>query len=77
MLGELNKGRYKAIELIADEIRYPSRQLRLDAIFRDVSEEDLCWVTTKLHYFLLKILEDADYDPAEDDTDFEAIGLTD
>ena len=73
MLGELNKGRYKALELLAEHIRQPSRELRLDAIVCDVSDEDLRWVVERVHYFLLKILEDAEYDPA-DDLD---IGLTD
>jgi hypothetical protein len=39
----------------------------------DVSDEDLRWVIDRVHYFLLKILEDAEYDPA-DELD---IGLTD
>jgi hypothetical protein len=73
MLGELNKGRYKALELLAEHIRQPSRELRLDAIVCDVSDDDLRWVVERVHYFLLKILEDADYDPAEDVD----IGLTD
>ena len=67
MLGEFTKGRYKALELIADYIREPSRELRLNAIVCDVSDEDLRWVTNNVHYFLLKLLEDADYDPAEED----------
>jgi hypothetical protein len=66
MLGEFTKGRYKALELVADFIREPSREMRLNAIVCNVSDEDLRWVTDKLHYFLLKLLEDADYDPAED-----------
>jgi hypothetical protein len=73
MLGELNKGRYRALELLAEHIRQPSRELRLDAIVCDVSDDDLRWVVERVHYFLLKILEDADYDPAEDVD----IGLTD
>jgi hypothetical protein len=73
MLGELNKGRYKALELLAEHLRQPSRELRLDAIVCDVSDEDLRWVIDRIHYFLLKILEDAEYDPA-DELD---IGLTD
>ena len=77
MLGELNKGRYAALELIAEELRYPSRQLRLDAIFKNVPDEDLCWVSEKLHYFLLKLLEEADYDPAEEELALDAVGLTD
>lgn len=74
MLGEFTKGRYKALELVADFIREPSREMRLNAIVCNVSDEDLRWVTDKLHYFLLKLLEDAEYDPAEDD---DCIGLTD
>lgn len=73
MLGELNKGRYKALELLAEHLRQPSRELRLDSIVCDVSDEDLRWVIDRVHYFLLKILEDAEYDPA-DELD---IGLTD
>lgn len=67
MLGEFTKGRYKALELIADYISQPSRELRLNAIVCDVSDEDLRWVTERIHYFVLKLLEDAEYDPAEDD----------
>ena len=74
MLGEFNKGRYRALELLADHIREPSRELRLDAIVCDVSDEDLRWVVERVHYFLLKIMEDAEYDPAEDEIE---IGLTD
>jgi len=76
MLGEFTKGRYRALELIVDYIREPSRELRLDAIVCDVTDDDLRWVTDRLHHFLLKLLEDADYDPAEDGFD-EMIGLTD
>jgi len=76
MLGEFTKDRYKALELVADFIREPSRELRLNAIVCDVSDDDLRWVTEKLHYYLLRLLEDAQYDPAEDELD-EVIGLTD
>jgi len=69
MLGDFTKGRYRALELITDFIREPSRELRLNAIVRDVSDEDIRWVIDKLHYFLLKLLEDAEYDPAEDEAD--------
>lgn len=67
MLGEFTRERYRALELIADFIREPSRELRLNAIVCDVSDEDLRWVTNKLHYYLLRLLEDAEYDPAEED----------
>ena len=76
MLGEFTRDRYRALELIADFIREPSRELRLNAIVCDVSDEDLRWVTDKLHYYLLRLLEDAQYDPAEDELN-EVIGLTD
>lgn len=67
MLGEFTRKRYRALELIADFIREPSRELRLNAIVCNVSDEDLRWVTDKLHYYLLRLLEDAEYDPAEED----------
>jgi hypothetical protein len=66
MLGEFTKGRYQALELLADHVREPSRELRLNAIIQGVSDEDLRWVTHNIHYFLLKLLEEAEYDPAED-----------
>ena len=67
MLGELNRNRYRGLELLAEHVRSPSRELSLDAIIRDISDEDLRWVTEKIHYYLLKLLEEADYDPAEDE----------
>ena len=76
MLGDLTLGRHRALELLADHVREPSRELRLDAIIRDVADEDLRWVTERFHHWLLKLLEDADYDPA-DDLEELSIGLTD
>ncbi len=67
MIGELNKSRYRALELLADHVKIPSRELTLDAIISDISDDDLRWVTTKVHYFLLKILEESDYDPADEE----------
>ena len=67
MLGELNRNRYRALELLAEHVRAPSRELSLDAIISDISDEDLRWVTEKIHYYLLKLLEEADYDPTEDE----------
>ena len=67
MLGELNRNRYRALELLAEHVRSPSRELSLDAIISDISDEDLKWVTEKIHYYLLKLLEEAEYDPAEDE----------
>ena len=67
MLGELNKTRYRALELLAEHVRAHSRQLSIDAIVSDISEEDLRWVTDRIHYYLLKLLEDAEYDPADEE----------
>ena len=67
MLGELNRNRYKALALLAEHVRSPSRELSLDAIISDISDEDLRWVTEKIHYYLLKLLEEAEYDAAEDE----------
>jgi hypothetical protein len=75
MLGDFTKGRYRALELIADYVREPSRELRLNAIICEVSDEDLRWITDKVHYFLLRLLEDAEYDPIEDLEEI-PIGLT-
>ena len=54
MLSEMNQERYKALRLLADHIRTPSRDLYLNAIFNDVKDEDLKWVTEKIHYYLLR-----------------------
>ena len=43
-------------------------ELSLDAIISDISDEDLRWVTDKIHYYLLKLLEEADYDPTEEES---------
>ena len=67
MLGELNRNRYKALELLAEHVRAPSRELSLDAIICDISDEDLKWVTNKVHYYLLKLLEEADCDFIEEE----------
>ena len=67
MLGELNKSRYRALQLLAEHVRAPSRQLSIDAIVSDISDEDLRWVTDRIHYYLLKLLEDAKYDPNDEE----------
>jgi len=67
MLSQLNRNRYRALELLAEHIRSPSRDLSLNAIISDVSDEDLHWVTDRVHYYLLKLLEDCQYDPAEEE----------
>ena len=66
MLKDMNRDRYKALQLLADHLRTPSKDLSLDAIFNDVKDEDLKWVTEKIHYYLLRLLEDADYEKEED-----------
>jgi hypothetical protein len=67
MLGDFTKGRYRALELVADHIKQPPRELRLDAIVCNVTDEDLRWVTERLHHYFLRLLEDVDFDPAEED----------
>ena len=74
MLREMTKDRYKALQLLADHIRTPSKDLSLNAIFNDVKDEDLKWVTDKIHYYLLRLLEDADY---EIEDDVELVSLLD
>ena len=66
MLREINKDRYKALRLLADHLRTPSKDLSLDAIFNDVKDEDLKWVTEKIHYYLLRLLEEVDYEKEEE-----------
>ena len=66
MLREMNRDRYKALQLLADHLRTPSKDLSLDAIFNDVNDEDLKWVTEKIHYYLLRLLEEVDYEKEED-----------
>ena len=77
MMEGLTKSRYRALETVAEHLSPPSREMRLEAIIKDIPEEDLRWVVDKLHYFILKILEDADLDPAEENCDFLSPGLTD
>ena len=67
MLKEMTHNRYRALELLAEHVRLPSRQLSLDAIVSDISDEDLRWVTSKIHYYLLRLLEEADPEPAEEE----------
>lgn len=78
MFQDFTKGRYRALELVAEHVKEPSRELRLNAIVSDITDEDLSWVTERVHYFLLKLLEDIEYDPAEDNEEFlHHIGLLD
>ena len=66
MLREMSRGRYKALQLLADHLRTPSKDLSLDAIFNDVKDDDLKWVTEKIHYYLLILLEESDYEKEEE-----------
>tara|TARA_A100001391_G_C5005086_1_gene261751 strand:+ start:111 stop:344 length:234 start_codon:yes stop_codon:yes gene_type:complete len=77
MMEGLTRSRYKALETVAEHLSPPSREMRLEAIIKDIPDEDLRWVVDKLHYFILKILEDAEFDPAEEDHGFLSPGLTD
>ena len=66
MLREMNRDRYKALQLLADYLRTPSKDLSLNAIFNDVKDDDLKWVTEKIHYYLLILLEESDYEKEEE-----------
>ena len=74
MLREMNRDRYKALQLLADHLRTPSKDLSLDAIFNDVKDDDLKWVTEKIHYYLLRLLEEVDY---EKEDEVELVSLMD
>ena len=74
MLREMNRDKYKALQLLADHLRTPSKDLSLDAIFNDVKDEDLKWVTEKIHYYLLRLLEEVDY---EKEDEVELVSLMD
>jgi hypothetical protein len=47
MFNEFTRGRYKALELVSNYLKAPSRELRLEAIISDVEEEDLRWITER------------------------------
>ena len=58
MLKEFTIGRQKALILLAQSLKVPSRELTLEAIMENVSQEDLRWVTERFHYYSFKILEE-------------------
>ena len=60
MFKEFTRGRYQALELLSNYLKEPSRELRLDAIVSNVSDEDLRWITERFHYYALKILEEVE-----------------
>ena len=68
MLSEFTKNRYRALQLLAEHIRTTSRELSLNAIISDISDEDLRWVTDKIHYYLLRLLDDVEYDSDEEES---------
>ena len=70
----MNRDRYKALQLLADHLRTPSKDLSLKAIFSDVKDEDLKWVAEKIHYYLLRLLEEVDY---EKEDEVELVSLID
>ena len=58
MIDEFTKGRFKALVLISQYLKCPSRELILESIYSDIKQEDLRWVTERFHYYTLRLLED-------------------
>tara|TARA_B100001109_G_scaffold114332_1_gene93213 strand:+ start:481 stop:714 length:234 start_codon:yes stop_codon:yes gene_type:complete len=65
MFTELTKDRRKALQLLAEHIRFSSTQLSLQSVIYDIKEDDMKWVTEKIHYYLLRLLEDSEPDNNE------------
>tara|TARA_Y100001970_G_scaffold44048_1_gene55000 strand:- start:3472 stop:3705 length:234 start_codon:yes stop_codon:yes gene_type:complete len=65
MFTELTKDRRKALQLLAEHIRFSSTQLSLQSVIYDIKEDDMKWVTEKIHYYLLRLLEDSEPDTNE------------
>ena len=59
MTDEFTKGRLKALALVSQFLKCPSREL-LESIYKDIKEEDLRWVTDRFHYYTLRLLEDVE-----------------
>ncbi len=53
MTDEFTKGRFKALGLVSQYLKCPSRELLLESIYKDIQEEDLRWVTDRFHYYTL------------------------
>ena len=66
MLSELNKDRHKALKVLAEYLKTPPRDLQLCAILKDVKDKDLRWVNEKIHYYLLRLLEESDCEIEEE-----------
>ena len=60
MTEEFTKGRFKALALVSQFLKFPSRELLLESIYKDIKEEDLRWVTDRFHYYTLRLLEDVE-----------------
>tara|TARA_Y100001980_G_C14373974_1_gene178044 strand:+ start:55 stop:282 length:228 start_codon:yes stop_codon:yes gene_type:complete len=67
MLSELTKDRYKALKLLAEYLKNTPRDLELNAVLRDIKTKDLKWVNEKIHYYLLRLLEESDCEVEEDE----------
>ena len=67
MLTELTKDRYKALKLLAEYLKNTPRDLELNAVLRDIKTKDLKWVNEKIHYYLLRLLEESDYEVEEEE----------
>tara|TARA_B100000927_G_scaffold162749_1_gene131182 strand:- start:6202 stop:6429 length:228 start_codon:yes stop_codon:yes gene_type:complete len=67
MLTELTKDRYKALKLLAEYLKNTPRDLELNAVLRDIKTKDLKWVNEKIHYYLLRLLEESDCEVEEDE----------
>tara|TARA_R100001460_G_scaffold86582_1_gene128047 strand:+ start:483 stop:710 length:228 start_codon:yes stop_codon:yes gene_type:complete len=67
MLSELNKDRYKALKLLAEYLKKTPRDLELNAILSDIKAKDLKWVNEKIHYYLLRLLEESDCEVEEEE----------
>ena len=65
MFTELTKNRRRALQLLAEHIRFSYKELSIQAIISDINEDDMKWVTGKIHYYLLRLLEDSDSDYSE------------
>ena len=55
MFTELTKNRRRALQLLAEHIRFSSKELSIQAIISDINEDDMKWVTGKIHYYPLMI----------------------
>ena len=60
MTDEFTKGRFKALALVSQFLKFRSRELLLESIYKDIKEEDLRWVTDRFHYYTLRLLEDVE-----------------